>query len=170
MVSWFNQWLHLSKVEGSGPFVPLGMSTEGTAKETCFLLCGGFVVCFWFVVLGGLWDFSCLTREHGPQQWKSQILTTSPPRNSLSQSVCTHVIFPPFSHFAIFNLLCYISSTSVKVVSLFYIYVYMQRPLVCFYPTVFILVFTPYCSLIFCIERGVIWFFFGRVAQVLYFS
>lgn len=33
-------------MEGSGPFVPLGMSTEGTAKETCFLLCEGFVVCF----------------------------------------------------------------------------------------------------------------------------
>ena len=36
-------------MEGNGPFVPLGVSTEGTAKETCSLLCGGFVVCFLYM-------------------------------------------------------------------------------------------------------------------------
>ena len=113
------------------------------------------------MVLGGLRDFSCLTREHGPQQWESQILTTRPPGRSLRLSVCTHMVFPPFSHFVILSLLCYVSSTSVKVLSLFYMYMCKDLWSVFSYLTVFILVFTPYCSLIFLyIERGYLVFFF----------
>ena len=47
----------------------------------------GFNICFFFLaMLRSLWDLSSLTRHwtQGPRQWELKVLTTEPPRNSLT--------------------------------------------------------------------------------------
>ena len=76
---------------------PSHMVTQGaifnSTHQIQFLVCGfgGFLT-----AECGLRDFSCLTREHGPQQWKpnpNHQTSREPPQ---TQSVCSHIVFPQF--------------------------------------------------------------------------